>query len=206
MFEKMIADKNNLVMALVLAVILASAPVCMARNYVLLIEQTPIEGGIVTPGTGVHSFAPGQTVTLTATPRAGYQFIRWMGDVSVTDASTTTVTLDGPKMLVAVFERVEYPVLAPAADDLGDQEAFGGGGAGGGGGRMTRQSSFIGGGGASPSGSPLFEQASVSPLPPPDDNDDETPGDPDIPVPVPEPGTITILAFGAGIVLVRRKS
>ncbi len=190
--------------ALLLAVVLlAAAPVCMARNYVLLVEQTPMEGGILNPGVGVHDFMPGEKVTITATPRPGYRFIRWMGDVSAVDTSTTTVTLDAPKMLVAVFERVDFAMLDQGNEPLEDEGGTAGGG--GGNGRLIGQSVVAGGGGGiSPANSPLAKKYSASNIVPPTDDDDDETND-DIPVPVPEPGTFALISLGASIVVVRRK-
>ena len=197
----MISIKYILSLIFLVAVVMAFAPACMAGSYVLLVEQTPIEGGIINPGVGVHSFTPGEMVTLTATPRPGYQFVRWMGDVSSADTSSTTVTLDAPKMLVAVFERVEYALLSPTEETIEDE---GGGGAGGGSGRLTGQSGApTGGGGISPASSPVYNGSSSPIVIPPDDDDDDTDGE--IPVPTPEPGTIAMMILGATIVR-RRKN
>jgi len=201
MIEKMITRKHIPSLTFIVAAVIAIAPACMGRSYVLLVEQTPIEGGIIDPGVGVHSFTPGEMVTLTATPRPGYQFVRWMGDVSSADTSSTTVTLDAPKMLVAVFERVEYALLSPTEETIEDE---GGGGAGGGSGRLTGQSvARTGGDGISPA-SGVSDGPSSPIVIPPDDDDDDTDGE--IPIPTPEPGTIALMALGARIVLMRRKS
>jgi len=77
----------------------------------LLIAQTPTQGGTIIPPTGVHHFAPNSQVTLTAIAKSGYQFVYWLGDVSDPTASSTTVFLNEPKVVVAVFELIkqEYP-------------------------------------------------------------------------------------------------
>lgn len=197
----MVSRKHILGLILLATLAMASAPACMAGNYVLLVEQTPMEGGIIDPGVGVHNFLPGETVTLTATPRPGYQFVRWMGDVSSTDTSSTTVTLNAPKMLVAVFEKVEYALLSPVQQQDVEQEVAVGGG--GGGGRLTAQYPAIGGGGSvSPANTPLYTKASYSTVTPPDNKNEDTGGD--IPVPTPEPGTIAMMILGASIVRWRR--
>jgi hypothetical protein len=95
---------------------------------VLLIEQTPVKGGEITPVAGVYHFESGSEVILTAIPKPGYKFVHWLGDVSDATASNTAVYLDKPKVIVAVFEQTEYGVLAE-----GGGASTGGGGAGGGG-------------------------------------------------------------------------
>jgi hypothetical protein len=77
----------------------------------LLLQQTPSQGGTISPGPGVHHFAPNAEVTLTAIPRPGYQFICWLGDVSDPAAQRTVTYLDRPKIIVAVFEQAEHDTL-----------------------------------------------------------------------------------------------
>jgi hypothetical protein len=84
----------------------------------LLIQQTPVQGGTITPSAGVHQFAPNSQITLVAVPQQGYQFVYWLGDVSDPTGNRTNVFLDGPKVVIAVFEPIEQqyradgPVLA----------------------------------------------------------------------------------------------
>lgn len=89
----------------------------------LLIQQTPIQGGTITPSAGIHHFAPNSQVKLTAVPGAGYRFLYWLGDVSAPAASRTTVYLNGPKVVIAVFELVEHESLV--------KPVYGGGAGGG---------------------------------------------------------------------------
>jgi hypothetical protein len=84
----------------------------------LLLQQTPEDAGVITPGLGVHRFEPDTEITLTAAPKPGYQFVYWIGDVSNSGTSSTTVYLDKPKIIIAVFERMEFqfePMLARSA-------------------------------------------------------------------------------------------
>jgi len=195
--------RNRCILLMLVAIAAISAcPACYGKGYALLVEQAPMEGGIVTPSVGVHSFTPGETITITAAPRPGYRFVRWMGDVSVADTSTTTLTLDSPKILVALFEKIEQALPLPPTEELGetDENAIGGGG--GSSGRMIAQSIPVGGGGGvSPSGSPLpHRRSSITNNIP----DEELPTG-EVPVPTPEPGTIAIMGLGAVIALVGRK-
>ena len=77
------------------------------QNYTLLVQQTPDEAGEVTPDSGIHKFAEDSEVTLTATPKPGFEFLYWLGDVSNQDSSSTVVRLDKPKIVIAVFKPVQ---------------------------------------------------------------------------------------------------
>jgi hypothetical protein len=72
----------------------------------LVLEQNPPEGGLVTPGSGVHQYAPNTSITVTAVPQPGYRFAYWLGDVSDPGSSTTEIAMTDSKAVVAVFERV----------------------------------------------------------------------------------------------------
>ncbi len=55
---------------------------CQGEDIALLLQKAPANGGVVNIGTGVHHFSSNAEVTLTATPKSGYQFAYWLGDVS----------------------------------------------------------------------------------------------------------------------------
>lgn len=86
---------------------LLQASYCQSADVTLFIQQTPAQGGTIIPSAGIHHFAPNSQVALTAVPQPAYQFIYWLGDVSDPTASSTTVFLDGPKVVLAVFEPLE---------------------------------------------------------------------------------------------------
>ncbi len=183
-------------------------------GYTLLIQQSPADAGAVTPGAGVHKVSVGQTVTLSAVPRPGYQFLYWLGDVSASTATDTSINVDSPKMVVAVFGRESF-----------EDELLGGGGLG----MSPSGQSAAGGLRASPY--PITGAGSVSTgagrgsrvinnIVPPIDNpfDDDVkfpvPGEGeddennDFPVPgdqIPEPATALLLGLGSAILLRRRK-
>lgn len=85
---------------------------CQTAGTALLLQQSPVNGGTITPSVGVHHFDLNTDVTLTAIPKPGYQFVYWLGDVSDPTASRTVAYLDAPKIIIAVFERVAYEFLA----------------------------------------------------------------------------------------------
>lgn len=94
-----------------------------AGDVMLLLEQSPVKGGEITPVAGMYHLEPGSQVSLTAVPKPGYQFLHWLGDVSDPTATSTVVHLNKPKIIVAVFE--------PTERILGKQVPAGGGGGGG---------------------------------------------------------------------------
>ncbi|MHC4326306.1 MAG: InlB B-repeat-containing protein [Planctomycetota bacterium] len=118
------------------------------KDVILLLEQTPVKGGEITPVAGVHHFKPGTEVMLTAVPKPGYKFIHWLGEVSDAGATSTVVYLNKAKVIVAVFEQAEQGISAD-----GEGLLVGGGGGGGSASFPTaldfsRPGGFGGGGGA----------------------------------------------------------
>ena len=159
---------------------------CQAQEILLLLEQTPVKGGDTTPIAGVHHFKPGSEVVLSASPKPGYQFVHWLGDVSDATARSTVVYLNEPKVIVAVFEQAKYNAkdILPA------------GGGGGGGGLMPTAVNFIpqggisaGGGGGKPQPGPVTYVL---------DTDKTTPE-------VPEPATGVLLVMGSLFAFARRR-
>ena len=148
----------------------------MEDGTALMLEMSPSQGGSLNIATGVHSYERFAEVTLTATPKPGYQFVCWMGNVTDATTGTTTVLLDSPKMVIAVFERDQF-------ETVGLEDGMGGGeGSGGltrGGGLSDTSLEEAGGGQRTPEYHP----------PPTPEND--------VPVPVPEPVTITLFFAGS---------
>lgn len=72
-------------------------------NYTLSTVALPSAGGSISPATGQH--AQNASVQVTATPSAGWAFVRWEGDASGS-SNPTTVNMTGDKAVVAVFEQV----------------------------------------------------------------------------------------------------
>lgn len=191
---------NLLALMIVLSVSVATA--ASDDGYALLIQTSPPGAGAVTPGMGVHKVVVGQTVALSAVPKQGYQFLYWLGDVSSTSSSDSTVSVDSPKLVVAVFAKAEFDEELPGVGIADGQYAPGGGR------------------GYNPIQSPgsvnpgrFFDRPSRRSIPDfPDNPDNEipVPGDKDdIPVPgdneVPEPATILLLGLGSSILLKRTR-
>ena len=72
-------------------------------NFTLSTVSLPSQGGTISPATGTH--AQNASVSVTATPAAGWAFVRWEGDLTGT-TNPATVTMNADKAVVAVFEEV----------------------------------------------------------------------------------------------------
>ena len=168
-------------------------------TYALLLQSSPAGAGQVAPGNGVHKINIGQTITLTAAPRQGYRFLYWLGDVSALSLLETTVRLDSPKLVIAVFERNSF-------EDLSDVELINGTSVGGlhGNPASVGSGSGISGGSYPIASYPSFNSTPAEPTENPESDDFPVPEE-DFPVPedqpIPEPATI--LMFGIGTWLIR---
>ena len=202
-----------------LVLVAAFAMLCMPASaaddgYALLVQQSPPGGGSVNLGTGVHKMGIGQTVALSATPKSGYRFLYWLGDVSAADATETSIQIDSPKMVVAVFARDEFE-----DDELGGPSGIENGAGGGGrSGQRGVNPGYGGGSAVSPASANEFNQGDIiynfpdmdDPIEN-DDSDTQVPGDQnDIVVPsgdeVPEPATLVLLGIGSSVLLRRKRN
>lgn len=94
---------------LVISIVLCSfCTVYGQKNYDVLMQESPPGAGEIKPGTGMHTYQDKENITLTTAPKAGYHFVGWLGDVRDTTANRTSMIVDGPKIIIAVFERDEY--------------------------------------------------------------------------------------------------
>lgn len=187
-------------------VLLLSSPLYAAEDcYALLIQSSPPDGGTVTPETGIHKMQIGQTVNLVAKPKPGYRFMYWLGDVSSTSGLDTTVSIDSPKLVVAVFSKEDFDEELPGETGIHNgQPSFGRGG------RYinpVRSPSAVNPSGYYDGPGYFFNRRKK---PPETENDDvPIPDGDDIPVPgdneVPEPATMFLLALGGTIALKRKK-
>ena len=146
-FPKFFGCGRIMLVSAIIAFGLTIPAYCQAKDIVLLLEQTPVKGGEITPAAGVHHFKSGTEIMLTAVPKPGYKFIHWLGEVSDATASSTVAYLNKPKVIIAVFEQAEHGVSAD-----GDGLPIGGGGGAGGGLfptalDLSRPGGFSGGGG-----------------------------------------------------------
>src|SRR3972149_9211608 len=164
--------------------VLSVSAYCQTAGMTLLLQQSPFEGGVITPSPGVHLFAPDTEIALIAIPKPGYQFVCWLGDVGDSTANRTITYLSEPKIIIAVFERCPNEKLIGGS---GNSNTITTTGAVGGGGGFTSYSGGGGGGGGGFTPEPTPEP---TPGPTPDPIPDPTP------VPVPEPVTALMLSAG----------
>jgi len=176
------------------------------NSYTLLIQSSPPDGGVVSPGMGVLAMPVGQKIPLAATPNRGYRFAYWLGDVSSNGPADAIVSIDSPKLIVAVFVREEFEETLPGLSVIDGQM-------GGGGGQRYIGTPMQSPGGVSPAyGSSGGGYTYNFPNIPDDDDDIPIPddgGDDDIPIPgdgeVPEPATIFLLGLGTVALVISRK-
>lgn len=171
---------------------------CETNGPVLLLQQTPLRGGTITPGAGVHHFEPNTSVTLMAVPQPGYQFVYWLGDVGDPTSNRTTVYLDAPKIVVAVFERTAYALeqTGYAIEEVVEMTQSIPGGLRGG--LMVGAADYAQQGAVSAAdGRRSSVRSVVKPTKPEPSLD--------IPVPIPEPATVVLLAVGSFLALARRQ-
>ena len=78
---------------------------CFAANCTLTVSV--IGAGTVTPAVGSHTYAFGETVTLSAVPVQGYVFSGWVGaNVADPTATNTTIVMDSSKNVTAHFRKI----------------------------------------------------------------------------------------------------
>mgnify|MGYP001206587755 CR=1 FL=1 len=92
-------------------------------SYSLLVQQSPSNAGAVKPGVGVHKIPVGEQIRLQALAKPGYRFLYWLGDVSDSQTDQSVVVLDAPKIVVAVFGRMDYE-LGTGGGGSAVQEAY----------------------------------------------------------------------------------
>ena len=79
------------------------------KTYDLTLTITPNAGGSVTKDPDQTTFNSGETVTLTPSPAAGYEFTGWTGAPSGKDkANPLKLTMDAAKTITATFAKKTY--------------------------------------------------------------------------------------------------
>ena len=80
-----------------------------AAQYTLTTAVSPSGGGTTNPTVGVHTYAYGTVVAVTATPAAGYTFSSWSG--ACTGTGACSVTMDAAKTVTAHFTAIKMLYL-----------------------------------------------------------------------------------------------
>lgn len=180
----------NIGWCVILGVVLSAAMPMLAAGsddgYALVIQQSPPDGGVVNPGSGVHRAPIGEVVSLSAVPKPGYRFMYWLGDVKNSVALDTTISVDSPKMVVAVFSREDHEEPLPG---IGIVDGV----AGGGGQRYTANPIQPAGSVSPGGGGGDIDYPDFPPFNPPDDD-----------FPVPDPATLLLMGLG-GVAVLKRK-
>ena len=84
-------------------------PAATGPTQQLTVAVDPAGGGTTSPSAGVHIYAQGATVNVTATPAEHYEFDRWDGACTGTDPDVCPVTMDVDKTVTAFFTEIpEY--------------------------------------------------------------------------------------------------
>lgn len=184
-----------LVLALVAIAVLPCVENASAADYVLLAKPSPADGGVVEAQAG-----EGGVVTLSASPSNGYRFMYWLGDVADPTAQVTTAATNAPKLVIAVYERTDFPEMVPLGGAGGGLFSTASNAPNGPGGPAPRVTT-----GVAPSAPGGANRLTPSfPIIEPEDQerfDDEAPV-PD--AEVPEPSTMALFAL-AGLKLIRTR-
>ncbi|NGP90307.1 InlB B-repeat-containing protein, partial [Fodinibius halophilus] len=92
----------------------AEITVGSSKTVTAVFEKSPVHLSLSTTGQGLvtknpdqSEYEPGTTVTLTADPADGWEFVEWTGDLYGTQP-TTEFTMDADKSITAVFEEKSY--------------------------------------------------------------------------------------------------
>ena len=96
---------SGLVYFLVVFVMCLSIIGCpnMPTTYQLTVSSSPSEGGQISMNPPGGRYSAGTLVNLIATPNAGWQFVKWNGNVLSTGDADTFIALNNNEIVTAVF-------------------------------------------------------------------------------------------------------
>ncbi len=160
----------------------------------LMLEMSPPNGGYLNVTPGVYNYEMYSEISLKAVPKPGYQFVCWMGNVTNAASSSTSVFLDSPKIIIAVFERSKFDLIGleeQLDSSIGDGGLVRSAGLG--------DTALEGAGGGNLPPKPNYPKNHQDPPPRPDDNGEEDPPT------VPEPATMALFITGIFILNKRKK-
>jgi hypothetical protein len=124
MKQKNIKLAGCIVIALAMVLLSSNRGYGEENTTALMLQMTPVGGGTLNISTGVHVYDRDSEIKLAAVPKAGYQFVCWQGSVAEASSSNTSVVLDSPKIVIAVFERSKFETL----DKTEEMQILSGGG------------------------------------------------------------------------------
>jgi uncharacterized repeat protein (TIGR02543 family) len=93
-------------------------------TYTVNLSASPVSSGIVT---GAGSYPAGTSVSITATPATGYQFVNWTESGTPVSTNTSyTITVNSNRTLVANFSLLSYNITTSASPAAGGTTGGGG--------------------------------------------------------------------------------
>ncbi len=95
----------------ILAISLSAFISCSTESasiYTLTTNGEPVEGGTVSQSDSQAE--EGKSIQVTAIPYEHWEFTGWSGDLTGTNEMTVNVYMDKDRHIVALFEKVEYPL------------------------------------------------------------------------------------------------
>ena len=91
-------------------------PPLAPSGWPVLVGISPVGGGALAVTPTTPTVAHGATLTLTATPNAGYTFLRWVvNGVAVATTPSASLTVTSPVVATAVLERSGYTLTTSAS-------------------------------------------------------------------------------------------
>jgi uncharacterized repeat protein (TIGR02543 family) len=102
-FHGIVKDENKIEYPIQDSGITVTAPALVTYSLTILLHGN----GSTTPSSLIsHDYDAGEEVDIRATPASGWQFDSWSGDVDDPLSSSTTVTMDEDKTIVASFSEI----------------------------------------------------------------------------------------------------
>lgn len=95
-----------------------------AQPFTISVSANPVDGGTVT---GEGDYPQGQSVTVKATPKTGYEFVKWKENDSVVSSNANyTFVVNGNRTLVANFVKKTFTIDVLANPSNGGELSGGG--------------------------------------------------------------------------------
>ncbi len=82
------------------------------KTYTLTMAVSPEGGGTTTPAVGVQTCDSGTVVNISATPAAGYRFVKWICGTATSTFQSTKTTMNANRTLTAIFQKTYTLTMA----------------------------------------------------------------------------------------------